>query len=82
MSLSKARGTGQMKVKETITNIDKPKIKKNVSKPKSKLDFGIADDEGVISKSTKSTKKHQKPNLSKLFTSQQILYVMFNLSLR
>ena len=58
MKLSNARGTGQIKVKQTIANIDKPKSKQ-ISKPKqikSKLDVGIDDDEGVISKSVKSKK--------------------------
>jgi hypothetical protein len=50
MKLSKARGTGQIKAKQTIANIDKPKAKHT----KSKLDVGIDDDEGVISKSVKS----------------------------
>ena len=80
MKLSNARGTGQIKVKQTIANIDKPKSKQ-ISKPKqikSKLDIGIDDDEGVISKSVKS-KKHQNPNPLELSTSRLILYVMFNL---
>ena len=53
MKLSNARGTGQTKAKETIANIDKPKIQKTIFKTKqtkSKLDVDIDDDEGVISK--------------------------------
>ena len=37
---------------------------------KSKLDVGIDDDEGIISTSTKSKKKHQKQNQLKHFISQ------------
>ena len=75
MSLSKARGTGQMKVKETITNIDKPKPKQT----KSKLDIGVDDDEGVISKSTKSTKKAPEAKPVKTFhiTADLVCNVQF-----
>ena len=68
MKLSKSRGTGQIKVKQTIANIDKPKPKQ-IKKPKqtkSKLDVGIYDDEGVISKSIKS-KNASEPKAVKTF---------------
>ena len=57
MKLSNARGTGQMKVKKNIQNIEKPKTAKPKA-TKSKLDFGIADDEGIMGKpSEKASKK-------------------------
>ena len=54
MKLSKARGTGQTKVKTTVANIGKPQAPK--TKHKSRLDNDVADDDGVISKSGKSSK--------------------------
>ena len=80
MKLSKARGTGQTKAKQTIANIDKPKSKQ-ISKPKqtkSKLDVGIDDDEGVISKSIKS-KHAPEPKPAKTFhiTANLVCNVQF-----
>ena len=80
MKLSKARGTGQTKAKQTIANIDKPKSKQ-ISKPKqtkSKLDVGIDDDEGVISKSVKSTKVPEtKPAKTFHITANLVCNVQF-----
>ena len=80
MKLSKARGTGQIKAKQTIANIDKPKSKQ-ISKPKqtkSKLDVGIDDDEGVISKSVKSKKAPEtKPPKTFHITANLVCNVQF-----
>ena len=78
MKLSKARGTGQMKVKETITNIDKPKTISKPKQTKSKLDIGVDGDEGVISKSTKSTKAPEtKPPKTFHITANLVCNVEF-----
>ena len=77
MKLSNARGTGQMKVKKNIQNIEKPKTAKPKA-TKSKLDVGIDDDEGVISKSVKS-KKAPEPKPVKTFhiTANLVCNVQF-----
>ena len=67
MKLSKARGTGQTKVKTTVANIGKPKPKPKAKQSKSKLDIDVADDEGVISKSGKSSKTPTQTKPSKSF---------------
>ena len=80
MKLSKARGRGQIKVKQTIADIDKPKPKqiKKAKQTKSKLDVGIDDDEGIISKSIKS-KNASEPKAVKTFhiTANLVCNVQF-----